>query len=708
MSNAPTGFEVDIEFTAGVWTNVTSLARSGPGVSIRVGRTSPTGAPQVGSLSFTLDNASGNFTPLNGGSTYYPNVVPGKRVRVSYGSGASLRAVGYVKSWTPSLDGGVAPLVTVSAIDRLGALGSKVLRTAPQEAILSTNPTTYIPLDDPQGSTAVSAWDGSNSYGWTLRGYGTATFKLGDPSAGLWDEGTYAALTNVSGTGGYAVSVPAVTGSTWSVLVAGTFTGPGTGDIWCQADGTLFNTHIFASMPNGGGATFIRTGDGATTEIGDETTPRVADGKYHAYVISAAPGAVSFYVDGNLVGTAAITAAANGQAFLGANDRGSTPWVGRIGHFATWQGTALTAGQVAAISGAITSGWSGDLPGARIARYLGFAGLTSSDWTLDTGVEPVSGHPIAGKSVVDACNAVVDTESGGAAFFANVDGKVRFIDRTYRTTGTPVMTLDSTLDISPGSWQPFYDDLAVLNDSTVTDNLGNTSEYTNAASIAAIGYASDSVTEYAVAPDAALRIAQYRVNSSQSNVRFPQLTINIATVSNSATLYAALPNITIGSRIRITNIPKSRNNASGAATRIFHVDTLDLYVEGWSETIADDQYIVTFDLSPADSPARGQWDGGDYGRWQPDAGALTLNAGINSSVTSLALKSTGTPTISTSAGDFPCYVQIDQEVIKLNSAPAGAVSPQTFTVTRAQQGTFADAHTAGAVVTGWPGTNWTL
>jgi hypothetical protein len=66
------------------------------------------------------------------------------------------------------------------------------------------------------------------------------------------------------------------------------------------------------------------------------------------------------------------------------------------------------------------------------------------------------------------------------------------------------------------------------------------------------------------------------------------------------------------------------------------------------------------------------------------------------------------PTLSTSAGDYPAYLQIDEEVVQVNSAPGSSASPQTLTITRAQQGTFADAHTAGAVITVWPGSNWTM
>jgi len=48
-------------------------------------------------------------------------------------------------------------------------------------------------------------------------------------------------------------------------------------------------------------------------------------------------------------------------------------------------------------------------------------------------------------------------------------------------------------------------------------------------------------------------------------------------------------------------------------------------------------------------------------------------------------------------------IKIGEEVIRLNTAPGGSTSPQTFTgVSRGQQGTTAAPQASGATVNLWP------
>ncbi|MGL4257092.1 MAG: hypothetical protein ACRCSL_12220, partial [Microbacterium sp.] len=75
----PTSISLEIEFTAGVWTDV---APSCPGgYKVTVGKQDRPFEPTPGVLDFTLENPDGAFTPDNPLSTYYPNLVEGKRVR---------------------------------------------------------------------------------------------------------------------------------------------------------------------------------------------------------------------------------------------------------------------------------------------------------------------------------------------------------------------------------------------------------------------------------------------------------------------------------------------------------------------------------------------------------------------------------------------------------------------------------------------------
>jgi hypothetical protein len=136
----------------------------------------------------------------------------------------------------------------------------------------------------------------------------------------------------------------------------------------------------------------------------------------------------------------------------------------------------------------------------------------------------------------------------------------------------------------------------------------------------------------------------------------------------------------------------------------------DGIIEGITYTIGQDTFRVLIDAASADNPAPFQWDGGDYGRWQPALGAMTLNSSITSSATTVLIASSGPP-ITTSAvtGTYPMLVKIDEEIMQFNSAPSGSTSPQTFTgVTRGMYGSTAVAHSAGAAFSLWPASTWTL
>jgi hypothetical protein len=345
------------------------------------------------------------------------------------------------------------------------------------------------------------------------------------------------------------------------------------------------------------------------------------------------------------VATAAVSAAPTAALAFIATGGGSVPsgvggavtyfqcgLNGTMGHYQAYQGTALTGTQVTNISNAILNGFSGELSGTRLTRVLGYAGMTSSDWNVMAGQETMGPCAPATKSLQQNVQDIEITESGGAAIYPDTDGRIRFNDRTFRTTGTPVITLDASLDIHPGAFLPFLDDLTVFTESVITRNGGNTSTYTNTAAESTYGTLADTGTVFTSTDQAAYNIAAYRTNSSQSTWRWPQLAVDIALVSNSATLYTALPNVTIGSRLRVTNIPTSWT-INGTTTRIYPYTFDDFFVEGWTEQIGLDTYRVVFDLSPADNPARAIWDDAVYGRWMPDAGSLTLTSNINNSTT---------------------------------------------------------------------------
>src|SRR5262249_40585156 len=145
---------------------------------------------------------------------------------------------------------------------------------------------------------------------------------------------------------------------------------------------------------------------------------------------------------------------------------------------------ALSSSRVANHAAA-TNGYYGDTTGARIQRYLQYAGLTSSDWTLATGVALVNTYPQAGKTIAQACRDMAATDGQGAVIYVTGDGKVTFADRTSRK-GTAALTFDAMRDLDSSIWGPDFSDDNLVNsvsvDRSSTSATQTTQTFTDAAS----------------------------------------------------------------------------------------------------------------------------------------------------------------------------------------------------------------------------------
>jgi hypothetical protein len=83
MAFAPDSYFLEVEFTAGVWTDITTYLDAGAGVTTRYGRSTQYGADAGGDLDATVENTDGRFTPLRQtlkdlvtAHPYYPNLTP--------------------------------------------------------------------------------------------------------------------------------------------------------------------------------------------------------------------------------------------------------------------------------------------------------------------------------------------------------------------------------------------------------------------------------------------------------------------------------------------------------------------------------------------------------------------------------------------------------------------------------------------------------
>jgi hypothetical protein len=705
---AAPGQKWEIEFTANTWTDVTAdveyVYASPP--QIHYGRTSPHAQPGPGSMTFTLRNETGKYTPfrqvLTNGQAhpYWPNVIPRKRVRYSYTVAGvpTYRFFGYIKGWPPAMMSGVRPYVTITATTRDEQL-ARVTMTSPvrQEISLDT-PVLWWPLDDPAGATQAATSPTVSAYLLGAQGT-TGPLLFGDAGPGVGD-GTGVKFTPLGQNNGQILIgrvLPALNLGAYTIecyINAGT-----AGPAWIAGILSLVD-----AVPN---EQLTLTLDGTTGYPGWEdsaggfvNTASIQDGRWHHIAVTRATngGATTLYVDGAAVNTSGSSASWTQPTRVTVGDigpaiAGGGRYQGNIGQVAVYT-SALSATRIAAHAAA-RNGYTGDTTSARVARYLTAAGVTTGT-ILDTGQTTAGTYPQAGKDVVQACQDMTTTEGGGAAFWVRPAGAVRFANRRFRDASAPVLTLDALVDLDATVYDPAYDESTLINSSTVSraDESGtlSTQTYTDTVSVATFGPTTDDATTYTQSDGDALNLAQDHVaGNAYPAFRLDQLAANFhASTSNK---YAALAAVEIGTRLRIVNLPP------GAAP----LGTLDQFIEGWTEYPHPNTYRVAFDTSPM-IDERIKLDDATYGPL--GCFGQTLNAALTPTATSVVIATSGTnPTFTSVAGMYPMIIQIGQEQIQLNSAPGGSTSPQTFSgVTRGVNGTFAAAQAAGAVIALAPAT----
>jgi hypothetical protein len=173
---APDSYFLEAEFTAGVWTDISTYMDGGVGASVTYGRSTQYGPPQAATLTVTLENTDGRFTPLRQTlkdlvtvHPYYPNLVPRKRIRWGYVKAAVryVRFTGYVRGWpTGMVNDGSYEQVTLTAVDRSLQLQRYTMKGPIFDGINSSafrqNLYTYWPLTDsaarPRAPRLTAVW----------------------------------------------------------------------------------------------------------------------------------------------------------------------------------------------------------------------------------------------------------------------------------------------------------------------------------------------------------------------------------------------------------------------------------------------------------------------------------------------------------------------------------------------------------------------
>jgi hypothetical protein len=689
----PTAILCEIEFTAGVWTDVSS--RWTEPVDIVRGRTDSASDVQPTVITVELENNDGALTPDNPLSQYFPNVVEGKRLRIRVTKGAtSTRFLGRITALDPELTPDlVSSIVKVTATDKLGDLQKIPMESALRHMIRGEIPQDWFPLDGGRGAGRIQT---------ALRD-GTGVFDQlvwsGTPGFGESDGPDGSACTSlVSGSTLYATnsSNPQTTGQV-GVWVKLEPESPESMFLLAYLDDTISSVDYFGQLilftSSTGKLRAIRSYnntpfdtiyDGST----DLSPVSIADGAWHFILwdeMNSPSKRPLLFLDGVKIAEPGLSIGSYASGIrkvrLGAGATGKTT----LAHvfFTTAPYNAGLARDV----------WAAGAPGA--------GGITLSAWAdwLDywsgqtiafdgTSTKDGTAPDSAGKSALEVALAIARGESG-ILYHDYASDSIKMRLRSTTRSATVAMTIDATGDLDGAPQLARENTLRVAQATAKNGGLDISAE--DSTLLAELGPVSADVEAPLSSEVELYSVASNRISIGRDQkVRFSKLTVDLVTAQTD--LYAALFALLPGDRIRV----------SGSALQThLGVTYLDGYAEGWTETIGPETFEFKPDLSSA-AVIEGVFD---TARFAFGDGVCTGSA-VTSSGTSLTLTWTGGVALSTSAGDYPVDLDLNGERVTISSPPAGSSSPQTVTIVRGVAPTVARAHAAGEPVEIWNAGRW--
>lgn len=707
---------IEIEFTAGVWTDVSSSVK-GDSIAIRVGRQDAASDSQPGTLALDLDNIDGTFTPDNPLSAYYPNFIEGKRIRVSatgsgagtYGTGpfgtgtymgTSVRFMGRISSLVPDFPTSPGQCVThLAAIDSLGDLQRITLR--PMD-FNNTSSIYVYPLDDTSAR---------------------------QNAAEIWGRLPELTVRNVSATGGVDFAADSsldVDGTSYVTLRAGK-------GLWhaspaFPAPGSTYSPTLFG---------YVKPTDGSYGELMSFSKGRRSSATDYMTVSFGASGLTAFLiVGGSIVATVGPVAVVPSEWLaitLALYDvRFGPNFSFRMTVSSEATGTQVAGTLVTSFiyPDCISIGGAADMSCARFSPIYSLGGSDYSDFVRIVGKSTLTAALAAlatecNVSSLNASLAWTSTPTSDVATPLKLGGRTAFevlldiarsqagiVYQTYSTAATQTVNVVSLTDFRPTTVSMTIDaaadadggprltrDIQGVGSSAIARSTRGSVTATDATLGATYGTTpvsvdtvqGDSNALYSAASDLLAR------GGASNRLRLSGLTVDLATATND--LYGAFFGLTPGARIRYSGLPST----------YFGVTYLDGYVQGWTERPSVNGYVVEFDLSPADSPAEGRWE---TSRWAFGDGGCTVTSGT-------AVGSTGNGTIvltwaaavalSTVGADYPMDFNWNGERVTVTSAPVGGSSPQTLTITaRGVAPTVARVHAAGEPIDVWDAARWAL
>jgi hypothetical protein len=352
-----------------------------------------------------------------------------------------------------------------------------------------------------------------------------------------------------------------------------------------------------------------------------------------------------------------------------------------VGHFGLFTGTVDDSVLLDALSG-----HAGETAGRRIERLcdeedVPFTSVGDLDDTMRMGPQGL-------KSLIDLLAECAEADNGllyepVEMPSGNLPG-LGYRTRTSLYNTTTTLTLDFDEGQVARPFEPTDDDQLLANDVTVTRQDGGafrTQITTGELGITTVGRRRASGTHNVEVDEDAEQLSGWQAHlGTWPEMRVPQLTVSL---TRHPTLAGAVCDVDLGHRITLVNPPNW-----------LPPDSIELMVQGSTEDLDSKTWRIVYNTTPYRPFAVVRLDVGPVRRVAPTDSAL--NSSINSSVTSISVKSTsGRYLWATGSTSIP--IRIDGEELTVTNI-TGSSSPQTFTVTRGVNG-YPAAHSANAVVT---------
>lgn len=686
---APRNVVVELQID-GVWVDVTTDIRQTSPITIKRGASGEGAKIQPGQCRLTLDDASGDYNPLNPLGQYFGLIGRNQPVRVTVDG--DVRCVMEAARLEPVWD--LTHSIWTIPVDAAGVLRrleqSEYPLKSPLRRYLSgpsvSTPLAYWPMEEGRDATAYSSVVGTNVAPLVQLQGETDSAAYDDlfssePIPTLRSSGILRTrIPAHTSVGHYKIGVfidvpdPIVADNGTPIYVEGI---GGTVGSWLIQQDTNGTLQLFALSEAGGGSLLYDSG-----QIAFNTAGR----RFYLVLVLQQSGAnvnwsiTTYDVDTGAVGTSSAVA---NSITVGTLDMLQIGIVNAaldgcsVGHFAVWHNSV----SVGSFMTQALQAFAGENANDRIERIAVEENLPVV--TLGTDTETARMGPQGLRSALDLVKECAEVD-GGTLYEARDDLELIYKPRYLTYSQDATVTLDYAAKHVAPPLAPVADDKNTVNDVTakrtgggearVTQTSGPLNVNDPATDPNGVGSYQKAVTVNVEADGHLADAAGWMVHlGTNDEYRFPSVTVDLAALGQLGATAVADDVLTsdVDDRLVITGM---------TAARLY--DDVSLLVRGYTEKLTTAfQHTITFACAPESPWHIAVLDDGQ----RLDSDSSTLVADFDAGTdTSMSVTTTG-PRWTVAAADFPLEIRaagVVLEVTAISGSSAAFGITQTFTITQ--------------------------